>query len=148
MFITQEIVRYIARSLEEKKLLYFGMENLDFTFVDPVSKEAHVYDGVYHKRKSIFSITAFLLGSLDSRRHCARTTEGCLEVRKTHDAFCITSFGEMSCKTLCLCFTTRAEKDKVKEVEQQEEVDDSGFFAGQITLHFVSVLRIEAFHLT
>lgn len=147
MFITQEIVRYIARSLEEKKLLYFGMENLDFTFVDPVSKEAHVYDAVYHKRKSIFSITAFLLGSLDSRRHCARTTEGCLEVRMTDDAD-DTSFGEMSCKALCLCFTTRAEKDKVKEVEQQEEVDDSGFFAGKIALHFVSVLRIEAFHLT
>ncbi|XP_059195135.1 prolyl 3-hydroxylase 3 [Centropristis striata] len=31
----QEIVRYISRSLEEKKLLYFGMESLDFSFTDP-----------------------------------------------------------------------------------------------------------------
>ncbi|XP_072317609.1 prolyl 3-hydroxylase 3 [Eucyclogobius newberryi] len=31
----QEIERYIRRSLEEKKLLYFGVENLDFTFTDP-----------------------------------------------------------------------------------------------------------------
>uniref|UniRef100_I3K5G2 procollagen-proline 3-dioxygenase n=1 Tax=Oreochromis niloticus TaxID=8128 RepID=I3K5G2_ORENI len=31
-----EIVRYISHSLQEKKLLYFGMENLDFTFTDPV----------------------------------------------------------------------------------------------------------------
>uniref|UniRef100_A0A8C6V1W5 procollagen-proline 3-dioxygenase n=1 Tax=Neogobius melanostomus TaxID=47308 RepID=A0A8C6V1W5_9GOBI len=32
---SQEIVRYVRRSLQEKKLLYFGMENLDFTFTDP-----------------------------------------------------------------------------------------------------------------
>ncbi|XP_071765463.1 prolyl 3-hydroxylase 3 [Centroberyx gerrardi] len=31
----QEIVRYVSRSLQEKKLLYFGMENLDFSFIDP-----------------------------------------------------------------------------------------------------------------
>ncbi|KAG7216973.1 hypothetical protein INR49_001627 [Caranx melampygus] len=31
----QEIVRYVNRSLQEKKLLYFGMENLDFSFTDP-----------------------------------------------------------------------------------------------------------------
>ncbi|XP_036930811.1 prolyl 3-hydroxylase 3 [Acanthopagrus latus] len=31
----QEIVRYFSRSLQEKKLLYFGMENFDFTFIDP-----------------------------------------------------------------------------------------------------------------
>uniref|UniRef100_A0A1A7XAM1 procollagen-proline 3-dioxygenase n=1 Tax=Iconisemion striatum TaxID=60296 RepID=A0A1A7XAM1_9TELE len=31
----QEIVRYISESLEEKKLLYFGVENLDFSFTDP-----------------------------------------------------------------------------------------------------------------
>ncbi|XP_045900494.1 prolyl 3-hydroxylase 3 isoform X1 [Micropterus dolomieu] len=31
----QEIVRYISRSLQEKKLLYFGMENFDFNFIDP-----------------------------------------------------------------------------------------------------------------
>lgn len=36
-FDSQEIVGYIGRSLEEKKLLYFGMENLNFTFIDPVS---------------------------------------------------------------------------------------------------------------
>lgn len=34
-----------------------------------------------------------------------------------------------------LCFTVRAEKEKmnekIKEGEQQEEVDDSGFFAGK-----------------
>lgn len=39
-FVTQEIVRYINHSLQEKKLLYFGMENLDFTFTDPVSTDA------------------------------------------------------------------------------------------------------------
>uniref|UniRef100_A0A8C6KHM9 procollagen-proline 3-dioxygenase n=1 Tax=Nothobranchius furzeri TaxID=105023 RepID=A0A8C6KHM9_NOTFU len=32
---TQPIVRYISESLEEKKLLYFGVENLDFSFTDP-----------------------------------------------------------------------------------------------------------------
>lgn len=31
----QEIVRYINHSLQEKKLLYFGMESLDFNFIDP-----------------------------------------------------------------------------------------------------------------
>ncbi|XP_034409690.1 prolyl 3-hydroxylase 3 [Cyclopterus lumpus] len=31
----QEIVKYISRALEEKTLLYFGMENLDFSFTDP-----------------------------------------------------------------------------------------------------------------
>uniref|UniRef100_A0A8P4K4P9 procollagen-proline 3-dioxygenase n=1 Tax=Dicentrarchus labrax TaxID=13489 RepID=A0A8P4K4P9_DICLA len=31
----QEVVTYISHSLEEKKLLYFGMENLDFSFIDP-----------------------------------------------------------------------------------------------------------------
>lgn len=36
-FVLQDIVSYISQSLQEKKLLYFGMENLDFNFVDPVS---------------------------------------------------------------------------------------------------------------
>ncbi|XP_053182394.1 prolyl 3-hydroxylase 3 [Scomber japonicus] len=31
----QEIVRYVNRSLQEKKLLYFGMESLEFSFIDP-----------------------------------------------------------------------------------------------------------------
>ncbi|XP_037532180.1 prolyl 3-hydroxylase 3 [Nematolebias whitei] len=31
----QEIVTYISRSLQEKKLLYFGVENLEFSFTDP-----------------------------------------------------------------------------------------------------------------
>ncbi|XP_076010711.1 prolyl 3-hydroxylase 3 [Genypterus blacodes] len=31
----QEIAKYVNRSLQEKKLLYFGMENLDFNFIDP-----------------------------------------------------------------------------------------------------------------
>ncbi|KAM6967805.1 prolyl 3-hydroxylase 3 [Aplochiton taeniatus] len=30
-----EIARYVIQSLQEKKLLYFGMENLDFNFIDP-----------------------------------------------------------------------------------------------------------------
>uniref|UniRef100_A0AAV2MCC5 procollagen-proline 3-dioxygenase n=1 Tax=Knipowitschia caucasica TaxID=637954 RepID=A0AAV2MCC5_KNICA len=30
-----QIKKYVHRSLQEKKLLYFGMENLDFTFTDP-----------------------------------------------------------------------------------------------------------------
>ncbi|KAG7475524.1 prolyl 3-hydroxylase 3 [Solea senegalensis] len=32
---SQEIVRYISHSLQEKELLYFGMENLAFSFTDP-----------------------------------------------------------------------------------------------------------------
>lgn len=32
---SQEIARYVSRSLAEKKLLYFGVENLDFKFIDP-----------------------------------------------------------------------------------------------------------------
>ncbi|KAM6994601.1 prolyl 3-hydroxylase 3 [Tautogolabrus adspersus] len=31
----QEFVTYVSRSLQEKKLLYFGMENLGFSFTDP-----------------------------------------------------------------------------------------------------------------
>lgn len=33
---SKEISRYVKRSLQEKKLLYFGMENLNFNFTDPV----------------------------------------------------------------------------------------------------------------
>lgn len=44
-FVIQEIVRYISRSLQEKKLLYFGMENLDFSFIDPVSAEGRNVQG-------------------------------------------------------------------------------------------------------
>ncbi|XP_062321718.1 prolyl 3-hydroxylase 3 [Osmerus eperlanus] len=32
---SQEISRYVSRSLQEKKLLYFGMENLNLNFIDP-----------------------------------------------------------------------------------------------------------------
>ncbi|KAM9798374.1 prolyl 3-hydroxylase 3 [Neosynchiropus ocellatus] len=32
---SEEISRYVSRSLEEKKLLYFGVEHLDFSFTDP-----------------------------------------------------------------------------------------------------------------
>lgn len=39
-FVLQEIVTYISHSLQEKKLLYFAMESLDFNFTDPVSIEA------------------------------------------------------------------------------------------------------------
>ncbi|XP_029928860.1 prolyl 3-hydroxylase 3 [Myripristis murdjan] len=31
----QQIATYVSRSLQEKKLLYFGVENLDFSFIDP-----------------------------------------------------------------------------------------------------------------
>ncbi|XP_042345258.1 prolyl 3-hydroxylase 3 [Plectropomus leopardus] len=76
----QEIVRYISRALEEKKLLYFGMENLDFTFTDP---DLWTPEDVVPEP---------------------------------------------------LRENWRAEKEKMnekmKEGEQQEEVDDSGFFAG------------------
>lgn len=48
-FVLQEIAGYISRSLEEKKLLYFGMESLDFSFIDPVSIEPVVsYSYVHH----------------------------------------------------------------------------------------------------
>uniref|UniRef100_A0A8C5HGH1 procollagen-proline 3-dioxygenase n=1 Tax=Gouania willdenowi TaxID=441366 RepID=A0A8C5HGH1_GOUWI len=36
-----EIVSYVQRSLQEKKLLYFGVENLDFSFTDPVRGPIH-----------------------------------------------------------------------------------------------------------
>ncbi|XP_028280209.1 prolyl 3-hydroxylase 3 [Parambassis ranga] len=76
----EELVRYIRRSLQEKKLLYFGMENLDFSFTDP----------------DLWTPEEVVPESL---------REG-----------------------------WRAEKEKMNEKmtegEQQEEVDDSGFFAG------------------
>ncbi|XP_037642143.1 prolyl 3-hydroxylase 3 [Sebastes umbrosus] len=76
----QEIVKYISRALEEKKLLYFGMENLAFSFTDP----------------DLWTPEDVVPESLRD--------------------------------------TWRAEKekinDKMKEGEQKEEVDDSGFFAG------------------
>ncbi|XP_076593844.1 prolyl 3-hydroxylase 3 [Chaetodon auriga] len=77
---SQEIARYVSRSLQEKKLLYFGMENLDFTFIDPDLWTPE--DVVPESLRDVW----------------------------------------------------RAEKEKMnekmKEGEQQEEVDDSGFFAG------------------
>ncbi|XP_047453664.1 prolyl 3-hydroxylase 3 [Mugil cephalus] len=76
----QELVRYISRSLQEKKLLYFGMESLDFTFTDPDLWTPE--DVVPESLRGIW----------------------------------------------------RAEKEKINEKikkgELQEEVDDSGFFAG------------------
>lgn len=47
--VTQEIVKYISRALEEKTLLYFGMENLAFSFTDPVSTEANEGDSASSK---------------------------------------------------------------------------------------------------
>ncbi|XP_068179940.1 prolyl 3-hydroxylase 3 [Antennarius striatus] len=76
----QEIVTYISRSLQEKKLLYFGMENLDFSFVDP----------------DLWTPEEVVPESLKN--------------------------------------TWRAEKEKMNDRmqagDEQEEVDDSGFFAG------------------
>uniref|UniRef100_UPI0037E70800 prolyl 3-hydroxylase 3 n=1 Tax=Semicossyphus pulcher TaxID=241346 RepID=UPI0037E70800 len=76
----QEISTYISRSLQEKKLLYFGMENLDFSYTDPDLWTPE--DVVPESLREVW----------------------------------------------------RAEKEKInekiKEGEQQEEVDDSGFFAG------------------
>ncbi|KAM7383273.1 hypothetical protein PAMP_002940 [Pampus punctatissimus] len=76
----QEIVRYVSQSLQEKKLLYFGMESLDFSFIDPDLWTPE--DVVPESLREVW----------------------------------------------------RAEKEKMnekmKEGEQQEEVDDSGFFAG------------------
>ncbi|XP_033495782.2 prolyl 3-hydroxylase 3 [Epinephelus lanceolatus] len=76
----QEIVTYISHAVEEKKLLYFGVENFDFTFTDP----------------DLWTPEDIVPESLRDK--------------------------------------WRAEKekinDKMKEGEQTEEVDDSGFFAG------------------
>ncbi|CAN9513741.1 unnamed protein product [Ophioblennius macclurei] len=76
----QEIDGYISRSLEEKKLLYFGMENFDFKFTDP----------------DLWTPEDVVPESLRE--------------------------------------SWRAEKEKInekiKEVEQQEEIDDSGFVSG------------------
>ncbi|KAM6909641.1 LOW QUALITY PROTEIN: prolyl 3-hydroxylase 3 [Xenentodon cancila] len=76
----QEIVRYINRSLLEKKLLYFGMENLNFSFTDP-------------------------------------------DLWTPEDVVP---------ESLRVNWRTEKEKanEKMKEGEQEEEVDDSGFFAG------------------
>ncbi|XP_029359828.1 prolyl 3-hydroxylase 3 [Echeneis naucrates] len=76
----QEITKYISHSLEEKKLLYFGMENLDFSFADP---DLWTPEDVVP----------------ESLRESWRA-----EKEKVHE--------------------------KIKEGEQQEEVDDSGFFSG------------------
>ncbi|XP_049587459.1 prolyl 3-hydroxylase 3 [Syngnathus scovelli] len=76
----QEIVHYVKRSLQEKELLYFGMENLNYTFTDP----------------DLWTPEDIVPESLRE--------------------------------------TWKAEKEKMiarpNEEEQQEEVDDSGFFAG------------------
>ncbi|XP_077382051.1 prolyl 3-hydroxylase 3 [Festucalex cinctus] len=76
----QEIARYVKRSLQEKELLYFGMENLNYTFTDP---DLWTPEDVVPE-----------------------------------------SLREM----------WKAEKEKMTEKtnedEQQEEVDDSGFYAG------------------
>ncbi|XP_056141731.1 prolyl 3-hydroxylase 3 [Lampris incognitus] len=76
----QEIVQYVSRALQEKTLLYFGMENLDFDFVDP----------------DLWTPEDIIPESL-------------------REAW-------------------RAEKEKLnekmKEGEPQEEMDDSGFYAG------------------
>ncbi|XP_068614785.1 prolyl 3-hydroxylase 3-like [Brachionichthys hirsutus] len=76
----QEIVTYVSRSLQEKELLYFGMENLDFTFIDP----------------DLWTPEEVVPESL---RHVWRA-----EKEKMND--------------------------KMQAGDEQEEVDDSGFFAG------------------
>ncbi|CAG6015051.1 unnamed protein product [Menidia menidia] len=76
----QEIVRYFHRSLQEKKLLYFGMESLDFSFTDP----------------DLWTPEDVVPESLRQRWRSEREKIN----------------------------------DKIKEGEQVEEVDDSGFFAG------------------
>lgn len=47
-----------------------------------------------------------------------------------------------------MCFTVRAEKEKINEKmkvgEQQEEVDDSGFFAGE-RLYFPYAMCLQPF---
>ncbi|XP_033837461.1 prolyl 3-hydroxylase 3 [Periophthalmus magnuspinnatus] len=76
----QEIESYVRRSLQEKKLLYFGMENLDLSFTDP----------------DLWTPEDVVPESLREN--------------------------------------WRAEKEKMNERmdkgEQEEDVDDSGFFAG------------------
>ncbi|TNN54529.1 Prolyl 3-hydroxylase 3 [Liparis tanakae] len=76
----QEIVKYISRALEEKTLLYFGMENLAFSFTDP----------------DLWTPEDVVPESLRNNWRA--------EQEKIND--------------------------KVKEGEQKEEVDDSGFFSG------------------
>uniref|UniRef100_A0A3P9K4K9 procollagen-proline 3-dioxygenase n=1 Tax=Oryzias latipes TaxID=8090 RepID=A0A3P9K4K9_ORYLA len=77
---SQAISTYVSRSLEEKKLLYFGVENLGFSFVDP---DLWTPEDVVP------------------------------ESQQEH---------------------WRSEKEKIneriKEGEQKEEMDDSGFYAG------------------
>ncbi|XP_053737174.1 prolyl 3-hydroxylase 3 [Synchiropus splendidus] len=76
----EEISRYVSRSLEEKKLLYFGVEHLDFSFTDPDiwTPEDVVPESIREAWKA--------------------------EKEKMNE--------------------------KMKEGEQQIDVDDSGFFAG------------------
>lgn len=60
-FVLQEIVNYISHSLQEKKLLYFGMESLDFNFIDPVSIESVVsYSYLHHLIISISKMNTWL----------------------------------------------------------------------------------------
>lgn len=144
VFTIQEIVRYVIRSLQEKKLLYFGVEYLGFSFIDPVSTNAKCAT-LWCTRGTVCPqrlVNDFHVGSVDSRRCCTWITEGYMEVRKT--ARCKVTWGLLSwCNVNVVSFVfffIRAEKEKMnekrKQGEQQVEVDDSGFFAGKPTVLF------------
>lgn len=62
-FFSQEIAKYVNRALQEKKLLYFGMANLDFKFSDPVyALTAHLLFSFIKlpKKGLIISLSVFL----------------------------------------------------------------------------------------
>ncbi len=87
-FFSKEIVKYISRALLEKRLLYFGMANLDFKFSDPVYTVLEFF--------FVFDLSPFVplsetsqkrshslspSGSVDSRGRRARIPARNLEVR-------------------------------------------------------------------
>lgn len=82
-FFSKEIAKYISRALQEKRLLYFGMANLDFKFSDPVYASFLFLEFLKLAKKGL-SLTHSLSssGSVDTRGRCARSSARNLEVRQ------------------------------------------------------------------
>lgn len=105
--------------------------------------------------KLLVLLTLLFVGSVDSRRCCPRVIEGNLEVNDTkiNPSDSQVALNSSACmrnvkKTCRLRLHFRAEKEKMSEKtseeEKQEEVDDSGFYAGKTPLIFSVCASLEA----